>query len=68
MMGRIIDADRLKRHYAWWNNDEQRTFDSIVDAQPTVEAIPVEWIQSQIDRAENYKDLLALWKEEQKHG
>ncbi len=67
-MGRIIDADRLKRHYAWWNNDEQRTFDSIVDAQPTVEAIPVEWIQSQIDRAENYKDLLALWKEEQKHG
>lgn len=41
---RLIDADRLKQHYAWWNNEEQRTFDQIVDAQPTVEtAVHGEW-------------------------
>jgi len=38
---RLIDADKLKQHYAWWNNEEQRTFDQIVDAQPTVDAVPV---------------------------
>lgn len=34
---RLIDADALKNHYAWWGDTEQRrTFDAIVDAQPTV--------------------------------
>ena len=42
---RLIDADKLKQHYAWWNNEEQRTFDQIVDAQPTVETVVHgEWI------------------------
>lgn len=36
---RLIDADKLKSHYSWWNNEEQRTFDQIVDAQPTVETV-----------------------------
>ena len=41
---RLIDADRLKAHYAWWgeDSDKKRTFDTIVDLQPT--AGP-EWIQ-----------------------
>lgn len=45
---RLIDADKLKQHYAWWNNEEQRTFDQIVDAQPTVggECIPREWLKN----------------------
>lgn len=38
---RLIDADKLKQHYSWWNNEEQRTFDQIVDAQHTVDAVPV---------------------------
>ena len=43
---RLIDADKLKQHYAWWNNEEQRTFDQIVDAQPTVETVVHgEWIE-----------------------
>lgn len=33
---RLIDADKLKAHYAWWNNEEKELFDQIVDAQPTV--------------------------------
>ena len=42
---RLIDADKLKQHYAWWNNEEQRTFDQIVDSQPTVETVVHgEWI------------------------
>ena len=38
---RLIDADKLKRHYAWWEDDKQRLFDSIVDVQPTIDAVPV---------------------------
>ena len=43
-MTRLIDAEKLKKHYAWWEDDERRTlFDQIVDAQPTVEPEP-HWI------------------------
>ena len=38
---RLIDADALKKHYAWWEDDRQKLFDSIVDSQPTVDAVPV---------------------------
>ena len=45
-MGRLIDADRLKTHYAWWgeDSDKKRTFDTIVDLQPTAgpEWVPME--------------------------
>ena len=34
-MGRLIDADVLKKHYSWWDNEEKELFDSIVDVQPT---------------------------------
>lgn len=45
---RLIDADALKAHYAWWGDfpedgpnriKEKKIFDTIVDIQPTVEAI-----------------------------
>lgn len=42
---RLIDADKLKAHYAWWGNDgaeyreRKADFDVIVDLQPTVEPI-----------------------------
>lgn len=44
---RLIDADALKKHYAWWEDDRQKLFDSIVDRQPTIDAVPVrhgKWI------------------------
>ena len=51
-MSRLIDAEKLKKPYAWWEDDERRTlFDQIVDAQPTVEAEPVrhgKWIDRTI--------------------
>ncbi len=42
---RLIDADKLKAHYAWWEGgtremtmDEAKSdFDTIIDLQPTVE-------------------------------
>ena len=34
---RLIDADKLKQHYAWWNDKSKELFDAIVDVQPTVE-------------------------------
>lgn len=45
---RLIDADKLKAHYAWWGNDgaeyreRKADFDTIIDLQPTVEAEPIE--------------------------
>ena len=49
-MSRLIDADKLKQHYAWWENgsaemtldEAKRTFDTIIDVQPTVDAVPLE--------------------------
>lgn len=45
-MGRLIDADKLKAHYAWWEcpgeiNEEKRLFDEVIDQQATVDAVPV---------------------------
>jgi NADH pyrophosphatase NudC (nudix superfamily) len=37
-MSRYVDADKLKNHYAWWGDTEQRKlFDDIVDEQPTAD-------------------------------
>ena len=38
---RLIDADALKLHYAWWGDTEsgrerKELFDEIVDQQPTI--------------------------------
>ena len=52
---RLIDADKLKKHYAWWQggtlektlDEMKRDFDTIIDLQPTVEAEPIKhgrWI------------------------
>ena len=45
-MGRLIDADKLKKHYAWWGtsgNDEleerKKDFDVIIDLQPGTEIV-----------------------------
>lgn len=48
-MGRLIDAERLKAHYCWWAggskemsiDEAKKTFDTIIDIQPTVDAEPV---------------------------
>ena len=55
-MARLIDADALKAHYAWWQggtaeltlDEAKRDFDTIIDLQPTVEAVPIKhgtWIR-----------------------
>ena len=33
---RLIDADKLKAHFAWWNDENKDIFNSIIDQQPTV--------------------------------
>ena len=48
-MSRLIDADKLKAHYAWWKggtremtmDEAKNDFDTIIDLQPTIEAEPV---------------------------
>lgn len=44
MSGRLIDADKLKEHYAWWGTSSnpdwvymKKVVDDIVDLQPTAE-------------------------------
>lgn len=75
---RLIDADKLKQHYSWWDDDERRTlFDQIVDAQPTVDAVPVircgnckyskpidlEWLECQHDKRVMKKNGFCSWAE-----
>lgn len=40
----LINAEKLKQHYAWWEDDRQKLFDEIVDQQKAIDAIPVEWL------------------------
>ena len=46
-MARLIEADKLKQHYAWWANGSEEhkrfkeMFDTIINLQPTVEAVDV---------------------------
>lgn len=45
-MSEYIDKQKLKKHYAWWNNENQRLFDQIVDIIPLADVKPVvhgEW-------------------------
>ena len=56
-MSRYIDADKLKNHYAWWNDENKEIFDSIIDAQPTAdvkEVVRGEWVE----RDEYYDDIV----------
>ena len=69
-MPRIIDADKLKAHYAWWDNEDKKIFDAIVDLQPDAEkhghwtkernpmmyqTIPYVWVCDQCGTAFYYK-------------
>ena len=53
-MGRLIDADALKNHYAWWEggtkentlDESRKIFDDIIDVQPTAKP---EWISVEDD-------------------
>ena len=46
---RLIDANKLKQHYAWWEggsremtmDEAKRDFDTIIDVQPTADAVEV---------------------------
>lgn len=59
---RLIDADKLKNHYAWWENgtaemtlaEAKKNFDVIIDVQPTVE-------QPQTNATENVTERHGHW-------
>jgi len=38
-MGKLIDADRLKAHYCWWQDENKEVFDQIIDLQPGVDPV-----------------------------
>ena len=57
-MGRLIDAEKLKVHYCWWAgggremtlDEAKKTFDTIIDVQPTVDAESVRhgrWLRTE---------------------
>ena len=40
-MKKYIDAEKLKKHYSWWNNEQKDIFDTIIDNQPPVDVVEV---------------------------
>ena len=64
---RLIDANALKLEYPKdkdWDypvNTNSEVCETI-DAQPTVDAIPVEWIESQVDKGK-WAELVQRWAE-----
>lgn len=65
---RLIDADKVKQHaltvgfYCDTDADKKATAEKIDQLFPTVEAIPVEWLEARIDRLN--KEL----REAKRHG
>jgi hypothetical protein len=60
-MGRLIDVDVLKKHYAWWNNEEKEIFDAIVDAQPT--AFDLDKVVQELE--EELNEAKCLWDDDE---
>ena len=52
-MSRLIDADKLKNHYAWWDNEDKKIFDDIVDLQPT--AYDVDSVVAELESRKGYQ-------------
>lgn len=40
-MSKYIDAEKLKRHYAWWDDETKKVFDEIIDLQPAADVVEV---------------------------
>ena len=63
-MGRLIDADRLKAHYCWWAggskemsiDEAKKTFDTIIDVQPTVDIDAITESHEKIGYDKGYRD------------
>lgn len=51
---RLIDADKLKAHFAWWNDEYKDIFDSIIDQQRTVDTVRHGWWVTMSDAFGSY--------------
>lgn len=75
---RLIDADEMLKRLESWNTDDEMdkalynfTLSRIIE-QPTVETIPIEWIEFYISEIEDnvpdvalaFKELIEIWNEE----
>lgn len=57
---RLIDAEKLKHHYAWWGQDDpnKEIFDEIIHRQPTVDAEIIRhgrWIKLYVPNADAHE-------------
>lgn len=66
-MSRLIDADKLKQHYAWWGGligddyiselvEQKKVFDTIVDVQPTVDIDAITESHEKIGYDKGFRD------------
>ena len=63
-MSRLIDADKLKQHYAWWENgtaemtldEAKRNFDAIIGVQPTVDIDAITESHEKIGYDKGFRD------------
>lgn len=68
MSDRLISADKLKAHYAWWKggtreltmDEAKHDFDTIIDLQPTV---PLDWKSILDDWTEHDNAMIAKGRE-----
>ena len=73
-MSRLIDADAMKAKCGEWYTEEGTeegfigTLGSLLDAAPTVPAIPVEWLRKwpkDLREGAYVRDILMDWQKEQ---
>ena len=68
---RIIDTDNLLKNLEWLDEYDSYILHSVkiaIDKTPTVKAIPIEWLESQLnvfgDGFYNLKLVIKQWKKE----
>lgn len=60
-MQRLIDANALKKHLhkdPLYPLVEKYGMDGVIDAQPTIDAVPIEFIQKRIDQLKEMNGLI----------
>ena len=72
MTGRLINADKLRawfESHSVWDEFPVGYIMGLIDEQPTVEAIPVEWMRQYIDEHGLYTtamEAITAWSEQRK--
>lgn len=61
-MGKIIDAEELKKAFTQKNSIKTETVMRIIDMQKPVDAIPVDWLMEYAESSTKFEEMIMMIK------